>query len=84
MKTFLISDTDTYNIIKQFCPFFNHDKTEIIYNISHVDDYNKSSINIEKIEDLLEQTHIANEVEDTNSNIYSHPEDDTDLEEADF
>lgn len=87
MKTFLISDTDIHNIIKQFCPFFNHDKTEIIYNISHVDNYNKSSIDtISVIEDLLEQTHIANEVEneESNSNVYSHPEDDTDIEEADF
>lgn len=84
MKTFLISDTDIYGIIKQFCPFFNHDKTEIIYNITHVDDYSKSSIN--NIEDLLEQTHIAEEVsdEESNSNLYSHPEDDTDVEEADF
>jgi hypothetical protein len=93
MKSFLISDTDIYHIIKQFCPFFNHDKTEIIYNISHVEDYNKSFIlSIEKIEDLLEQTHFAKNVEveenlneeSENSNLHPHLEDDTDIEEADF
>lgn len=88
MKSFLINDTDIYHIIKQFCPFFNHNKTEIIYNISHIDEYNKSLITtISVIEDLLEQTHIAEEVvedEDSNSNLYSHPENDTDIEEADF
>jgi ribosomal 30S subunit maturation factor RimM len=83
MKTFLISHTDIYHIIKQFCPFFNHDKTEIIYNISHIDNYNKSSIlSIEKIEDLLEQTHLTNTEVEVNVNEYS--ENDTDIEEADF
>jgi len=79
MKTFLINDTDIYNMIKQFCPFFNHDKTEIIYNISHEGDYDKSSINV--IEDLLEQTHITIDEDDEEEET---KEDDSDLEEADF
>jgi hypothetical protein len=84
MKTLLLSDTDIYNIVKQFCPFFNSEKTEIIYNVSLKEDYNKFSIT--QIEDLLEQTHIGKVDSDSEeSNIlYPHPESDTDLEEADF
>lgn len=76
MKTLLINDTDVYSIIKQFCPFFNHEKTEVIYSISLKTD-------ITSIENLLEQTYDGVVIE-TNSNIYTHPENDTDLEEADF
>jgi len=90
MKACLISDTDIHNIMKQFCPFFNSEKTEIIYKISLKEDYEKFSVT--QIENLLEQTHlddtkegiIEEEDDDTNSNLYSRPEDDTDLEEADF
>jgi len=89
MKTCLISDADIHNIMKQFCPFFNNEKTEIIYKISLKEDYNTFSV--VQIENLLEQIKKDDAVEgniedddDTNSNLYSRPEDDTDLEEADF
>jgi hypothetical protein len=79
MKVFLINDTDIYGIIKQFCPFFNSEKTEIIYNISPLETYTKFSIG--EIENLLEQTHISSESE---SNSNTEVESSSDLDEADF
>ena len=81
MKTYLISDTDIFTILKQYCPFFNSEKTEIIYNISQIDTYNKFSI--ESIENLLEQTHLEKDDESTIDSD-SESDDSNDVEEADF
>jgi hypothetical protein len=78
MKSFLMKDIDIYTITKQFCLFFNSEKTEIIYNISHIEIYNKFSIEI--IENLLEQVNITVERETTEAGTDS--ESLGDLEEA--
>jgi hypothetical protein len=80
MKINLISDTDIYAIIKQFCPFFNQEKTEIIYNIS-LSNTNDNKFSINEIENLLEQTHIESEEESESEN---ESDSDNNLEEADF
>ena len=80
MKICLISDTDIYTILKQFCPFFNSEKTEMIYNISQ-----SNKFSIDEIENLLEQTHIDKiESDSEESENKSESDSDSDLEEADF
>jgi len=82
LKSKLVSDSMIFLIVKEFCPFFNPDKIEVINKIMHIDTY-KSLIVMDDAESDTE----SDAESDTESNIKSDAESDTEslgnLEEED-